>query len=349
MNRLKNSRYTLFIGIDVSKLTLDVAILKCDSFVQHYQIGNNTTAIITLLEELTSKHKMVLSKAVFGMEHTGIYCMPILDVLLKRTANIVLQDAGHLKKSMGTIRGKDDKSDALRIAAYLIKNRDHLVLLNAKRKVLDDLGRLSTLRDRMVSVRHALSVPLKEEKRFNPGAFSETLNSICADSLTALENDLKKLEIHVESIWKNDERLNKLMNLITSVPGVGPITAIRILVSTNEFITINNPRKFACYCGVAPFNYSSGTSIKGRTKTSKIANRKLKSLIHICAVSAKRFVPEISTYYERKTAEGKHKMSVMNAIRFKIIGRIFSCVNRSEPYRENYVPANLKTIKNTIT
>ena len=327
-----------YIGIDVSKLTLDISIYKRSTFLAHYQIGNGTEEIRLFLREIRTTHQLVPKKAVFGLEQTGFYSRPLLDNLSKMNTLIVVEDAAHLKKSIGTIRGKNDKADSQRIATYLFKNRDNLKFWNAKRPILDELAGLCTLRDRLIGIEHRLRTPLKEVQRFISEASTATLRNACSATITALDNDLKKLEKHTEALWKSDEQLNTRMELITSVPGVGPITALRILISTNEFSTINDARKFACYCGVAPFPHSSGSSIRGSTRISPIANRKLKSLIHSCAVSAKRFEPEITAYYERKTAEGKHHMSVMNAIRFKIIARIFACVNQKRPYQSDYVP-----------
>ena len=91
-------------------------------------------------------------------------------------------------------------------------------------------------------------------------------------------------------------------------------------------------RKLACYCGVAPFKHQSGSSIKGKTKVSHIANKKMKSLLNMAALSAKRNDIEIKEYYERKVEEGKNKMSVLNAIRCKIISRAFAVIERETPF-----------------
>lgn len=131
------------------------------------------------------------------------------------------------------------------------------------------------------------------------------------------------------------------LELILSVPSIGEVTALQILITTNEFKGINTPKKFACYAGVAPFHYKSGTSVSKKTRVSPMANKKMKSLLHTCAIIAKRFVPDINTYYLRKTeVEGEPKMLVFNAIRFKLILRVFACVNGDRLYEKEYTSSN---------
>jgi transposase len=86
---------------------------------------------------------------------------------------------------------------------------------------------------------------------------------------------------------------------------------------------------------VAPFKDESGKK-KKREKVSHKANKKMKKLFHLLAMSAIRIKGEMKQYYERKLAEGKNKMSVLNAIRNKIILRIFSCVKNKKCYEKNY-------------
>jgi transposase len=337
MRKSKTWQFNFFIGIDVSKLDLDLAVMKRNSFMQHYKIGNNPVEIMAFIREVKLEHLLTIPNAVFGMEQTGIYCNHLLYCLEKLRANVVLEDAKHIKNSLGTTRGKNDKIDAMRIAGYLVTNRDNLKLWNPKRQIISELARLTSLRERLVSVNKTLSTPLKEERSFLNKEASDTNINLCSNTLSSLKTDMQDLEDYIENVWKADGHINHLMDLILSVPGVGPITALQIVITTNEFKSINDPRKFACYCGVAPFEYTSGTSVRRLTRVSNISNRKLKSLLHTCALSARRYVPEIKAYYEKKTeVEGKHKMSVMNAIRFKIIGRVFACVNNDRPYIKEY-------------
>ena len=130
----------------------------------------------------------------------------------------------------------------------------------------------------------------------------------------------------------NDEHLKKTFDLVTSVKGVGVILGTTMLVYTNCFTSFDDWRKFACYCGIAPFEYQSGTSIKGKTKISPFANKRLKSLLSNAACSSIQHNPEMKLYYERRIQEGKNKMSTQNIIRNKILARVFAVVNRGTQY-----------------
>ncbi|MCF8460716.1 MAG: transposase [Flavobacteriales bacterium] len=101
-----------------------------------------------------------------------------------------------------------------------------------------------------------------------------------------------------------------------------------MLVLTNNFASFENARKFNCYAGLAPFEHSSGSSIKSKTRTSPLRNRKTKALLLNRANSAAVHDTELRSYFKRKTGEGKHRMVVLNAIACKLVYRIFAVVNR---------------------
>ena len=116
--------------------------------------------------------------------------------------------------------------------------------------------------------------------------------------------------------------MKELYDLITSVVGVGTRTAVAMIVYTNEFENFTDARQLACYSGVVPFQKESGSSVRGRTRVSKMCNHTLKSLLHLSALSAVRHDPELKAYYEKKKAEGKNPMSVLNGVRNKLVHRI---------------------------
>ena len=114
------------------------------------------------------------------------------------------------------------------------------------------------------------------------------------------------------------------------------ITAVNLITTTNEFLSITEAKKYACYSGVAPFEHSSGSSVRGKTKVSHMANKKTKTLLHLAALSAIQVKGEIKEYYKRKVEQGKNKMSVLNAVRNKIIQRVFACVKKDRFFEKNY-------------
>ena len=105
-----------------------------------------------------------------------------------------------------------------------------------------------------------------------------------------------------------------------------------LIAYTNGFTRFKNSRKFASYCGIAPFPYQSGISIRGKTKVNHLANKKLKTLLDLCAKSAIQYNAEMKQYYERRIKEGKAKMSTINIVRNKLLSRIFAVVQRGTPY-----------------
>ena len=107
------------------------------------------------------------------------------------------------------------------------------------------------------------------------------------------------------------------------------------IVYTENFSSFNNPRSYAVYVGVVPFDFSSGTSIKGRKKISHIANKELKQELNQAARSALYWNKEIRSYGERKLKEKCYKI-VLNNIKFKLILRMFAVVKKGQMYVENY-------------
>ncbi len=115
---------------------------------------------------------------------------------------------------------------------------------------------------------------------------AKLLTKTIKSSLAAIDKDLKNIEAKIIDIINEDDNLKHLYKLITSVVGIGFVTAINLIVHTNGFTILKDTRKLACYCGVAPFEYSSGSSIRGRTKVHYMANKKLKCNLHMASLTA---------------------------------------------------------------
>ncbi|WP_299897690.1 IS110 family transposase, partial [uncultured Aquimarina sp.] len=112
------------------------------------------------------------------------------------------------------------------------------------------------------------------------------------------------------------------------------ITALYLAIFTNMFTRYQNAKQLACYCGVVPFEHTSGTSIRKRSKVHHMANKTLKKQLHLCALSAIQYDLELKNYYNRKVEEGKSKMLVINNVRNKLVHRVCAVIKRQQPYQK---------------
>ena len=328
-----------FVGIDVSKETLDFTLLKGVERLFHMQVSNSAAGIKSFIKQLKSHYEVSLKECLFCLEHTGIYNSPLLEYFEKNHCKVWLESAIHIKQSSGLMRGKNDKIDSYRIALFAYRNRESVKLWQPKREVIKRLKSLSSIRSRLLDAKVQLEAALKEGKNFTDKAAQKLYERCCKYSLAGLKKDITATEEQISKVIAEDERLKELFTLITSVPGVGLITATEVIVSTNEFKDIKEAKKYACYSGIAPFAFSSGSSIRGKAKVSKMANKRVKKLLHLAAMAAAKFDQELKAYFERKVAEGKNKMAVLNAVRNKLIHRIFACIRNNRKYEKIYAPA----------
>jgi len=328
--------FDFFIGIDVSKNELDFAIQQGKCFLFHREIANEPVAINAFIKELCKLPGFKLNRALFCMEHTGIYNNHLLTCLYKKKAHICLEAASQIRNSLGNIRGKNDKIDAIRIANYAYDKREKLRLWEPKREVVQQLSHLAATRLRLITVKKQLKTPLKEHAAFSLGKVTRQSLQVCSHSLKAIDEDIDRADKAIEQLIKADAELDRLFTLVTSVSGIGKVTALQVIIATNEFKSINNPKQFACYSGIAPFTDDSGKIIK-KARVSHMANKKVKTLLHLSAIVAIQYNPDLKLFYKRKVEqEKKNKMSVINAVRNKLILRVFACVNQNRPYEKNY-------------
>ena len=330
-------KYVAFIGIDVSKDKLDFVVLVDGKRVLHQEVKNTPKQIRKFIAVLLKHLEVGRNECLFCLEHTGIYGEPFLSVAEEDNLGVWLENAREIIAFHGLSRDKNDEVDALRIAEYSWAKQHQIKLWEPSRAVIKELKRLLKFRKRLVDKRSQLQNAAREEKGFCDVEWVKFhQNSI--KSITSKMSDLiKDLEKRICKLIREDELLKKLFDLICSVKGVGLIVGAHTLVVTNEFKLIKDPKKMACHCGVAPFQKQSGKSIKSRNKVSHRANKTMKTLLNLSARSAVGAKGELQDYYRRKVAEGKNKMAVMNAVRNKIIHRMFACVRDNRKYENIYV------------
>jgi transposase len=326
-------KFKLFVGIDQSKKTFDAVMLHQEQpeNLIHAEFENNKKGFIKLFNWIKSYYDVSIDEILFCAEHTGVYNLPMAAYLQELNGNLWLESALQIKLSSGVKRGKTDKADAAFIAQYALSRQSKVRLYQLPSKTLISLKRLLSYRERLVKHQMTYKITSRELKEF---PFGDT-GLVVKESVKLVKFFEKKIQIvenKMQELINHDSELKQQFNLAKSVHGIGNQTALFILVYTDGFTSFDDWRKFACYCGLAPFEYSSGTSYRGRTRISHLANKKLKSLLTMCALNTIKKENEFKIYYDRRTGEGKSAMSTINILRNNLVSRVFAVVKRGEPY-----------------
>lgn len=218
--------FDFFLGIDVSKQSLDFALLNAEGkLLMQVQTENSGKAIEDLLDKLPDVNPQ---KLLICLEHTGIYNYPLLHTFAKATYSVWLESGKQIRYSMGVQRAKTDAVDALNIARYALKNQREARLWKPESKLLTQLKALAALRSRLIAAQNQLSLPLKEAKAFADKDLIKTLEKAMTASLKALDKDLQQVNKQIQELIKNDPHLNDLFNLLTSIAGIGAVTATEV-------------------------------------------------------------------------------------------------------------------------
>lgn len=331
------------IGIDISKSKIDCAVLSSDYQVLiEKEILNTDGEITAFIKRILKTFNIAFSELLICCENTGIYNRPLERVCIKMETCLWVEHALKIKRASTDMRGKNDKKDALRIAEYALRYQDKKMLFQKPSKAVQELKEYLKVRDTLLNQKVAIENQLREAKTHDKESY-KVLKKGYNKALKAIIQSILNAEQKMNDLIHQDNNLRENIDLMTTIPGIGKQNAINFIISTNNFESFNSAKHLACYAGVVPFQNQSGTIIK-RDRVSKMANKNLKKLLHMAAMSAVRFDPELKTYYLRKVAEGKNKMSVLNAVRNKLVHRIIAVISNKRPYEiKNPVSIKLET------
>lgn len=320
---------SIFVGIDISKCTLDLCVMESGKITYH-KIKNNVAAISKLLKSIGK-----LDSDVFVcMENTGYYNFNLYEALKGFHFKIYVVDPKHIKRSIGLVRGKNDKVDAKRIAVFIKRNYQDLECWQPVSESVKALKILLSQRRSKIKQRKSLKQQLSGLKTVAFNKSTKKLIEINDKNVKELDVHIREIETLIREEIKADFKLSKEIERIKTIPGIGDITAWMIAIKTDGFSRLTDPRKLACFAGVVPFEQQSGSSLKTKPRVSKMADMQLKSVLQMAAMRAIRKENELQKYYLRKVEEGKNKMSVLNAVRNKLI-HIAMALIKNKTYYEN--------------
>ena len=329
-----------FIGIDVSKPYFDASLM---AVIDHQKqalatarFDNDNPGMKTFSKWLKTHKVSYDANTLLVIENTGIYHRLLWSFCSSKNLPVHIGNAAHIKWSFGIARGKNDSIDSIRLCQYAFKEWDALKATPVLNPLLMQLKDMMTARTKLVSQLNSIKTYIRELKNVSDMAVQQVLEKAHKEALKGLAASIKNIEAAIKKIITENEALKINYNLLITVPAIGHLTAIYIICCTNNFACKITGKQLACYAGVVPFEHTSGISVKGRNRIHPMGNKYLKKLLHLCALTAIQNYPEFKTYYERKKKEGKHSMSILNAIRNKIILRAVAVVNNQKPYVNNY-------------
>jgi transposase len=318
------------IGVDVSKLTLDLHCYgHCSSPAPVSNNSSGFRAFEKWMKQKVSKNK---DDVLIVMEYTGIYTYNLERFLNEKQWKYVKRPALDILRSCGMRRGKTDFMDAKMISEYGWMRQSTLkptVVLTDQQM---QLQQLMAYRDKLVADKASHQSRLKELKGQMQNKMHEQIERSSIYIMEMLTIEIKEVERTIKETISSDEALSTNYELLISITGIGFATAVHLLITTENFSRFENHRKFACYCGVAPFDHKAGSSIRGKTRVSHLANKKIKSLLTMAALTAIKYDRDLKEKYQQKVQEGKPKMCALNIIRVKLIERIFTIIARQTKY-----------------
>lgn len=323
------------IGVDVSKNTLDVALFrgKVDLNEGHIKVDNNESGYRELKRWLRGKQVKGQSMHVC-MEYTGLYAHDFRTWLEKEDIVYYMVDPKRMHNFApplsikGIRQTKTDKADAFRIAIYCSLFHDSMEPSRLPSPAYFKLKRLLAERKQ-----YQKQAALYKQQLHDISVY-DTVSSRMRkqEALKSLRSCVRQTETEIKSVIESDLGIKRNYDLLLSVTGIGPIVATSTIVLTENFTVFTNPRKYASYIAIAPFPHESGTSVRGAARVSKQGFRQAKADLSSCVLPAIKYDAEIREYFRRKKAEGKHTGVVFNAIKFKLVLRMFAVVKRGKPY-----------------
>ena len=327
-------KWNFILGVDVSKLTLDV---HCAELNKHIQIANGTAGF-KALKKWVKECGIDLAKSILVMEYTGGYEYKLIQFCESLSISYTRIPGLAIKNSLGITRGKNDKVDAKRIANYADEKIKTISADKPLNKRILQLKELLSFRKRLVRINAGLKTSLKERIHMYEVTEKDIIRKITEDSIKKNKEYIKKLDLTMMELIAEDAGMLNNYTIITSIKGIGPVNALMTIVYTENFTSFTNPRTYAVYTGVIPFDHSSGTSVKRRKRVSHLANKELKQELNQAAKTAIIWDKELAEYAVRKLQSKPYGL-VLNNVKFKLILRMFSLVKRGELFVENYKKA----------
>lgn len=318
----------LCCGIDVSFTKLDVVYQNNLGELHHIEVGNNNQGFAKIMEHTGTHYHFV-------MEATGVYYIRLAFYLHQQSCSLSVVNAIAVKRyiQMHLERNKTDKKDARWICRYAIEQRppywqmpdsayfESKQLYNTIREYTEQIKRINN----QLHSQKLLPVPSKD-----------TIKSL-EKLIVFMKKEIKQLEEKLQLLllqWQPEQ-----LKSVSSVKGIGKRAAAMLIVFTQGFKHTQNHRQLISFAGLAPTQYSSGSSIHGKPRIYKRGGKNLRDVLYMCSMNAMKTNTACKALYERLRANGKTGKQALVAVMNKLLKQVFAVVKNNSLYQPNYCSA----------
>jgi transposase len=276
---------------------------------------------------------VITKDALVVMEATGYYHYLFAQFLHKKKVQVSVVNPLSVKRfiQMKLAKVKTDKSDAKAICEYGQMNE--VPLYTALTEVQAECLQLFRLLDNYLKKRTQTKNKKHGEEVL--GIPSKYVYGSLKRDLKHLDKEIKGIESCLLELVKQDQQHQ--LTLLKSIPGMGIKTALFLIVVTDGFSKFETASQLCSYVGITPTIRESGSSVRGRSKISKVGNKKLRNLLFLCAFSACKHNKACREIYERIVNKGKSKKLALIAVANKLLKQAFAIAKSGRPYDENFV------------
>lgn len=309
-------------GVDISKKVFDVY----SEAHQYQQYDNSPSGFKKFLKHLPPG-------ALVVMEATGYYHYLLAQYLHSKEIAVAVVNPLSVKRfiQMKLAKVKTDRSDAKAICEYASNNE--VPLYNALSQVQAECLQLFRLLDIYIKQRTAVKNKIQGEKAL--GSPSKFVLSSLKRTLNQQTKEIQAIESKLLELVKEEHQ--QQLTLLKSIPGLGNKTALFLIIITEGFEKFENAQQLCSYVGITPMIRQSGSSVRGRSRISKVGNKKLRCLVFLCAFSARKHNKACKALFDRLVEKGKSKKLALIAVANKLLKQAFAIVKSGLKYDEKHI------------
>lgn len=310
------------LGIDISKLKFDVALLLPNNKVKTKHFNNNEAGFASLVEWVNDYVEQ--GERVVCMEATGSYGEALATYLYDKGYKVSVVNPAQIKGfgQAQLTRTKTDKADAKLIArfAQALSPAPWQPTPLPIRQLQAFIRRLEALQ----------AMHQQESNRLEtaPGCIQASIETIQAK----LAQEIKVLKRQIKDHIDQNPDLHDKKGLLDTIPGIADATIAQILAFIGQVHHFNSAKQFAAFMGLNPKQHTSGSSVQKYTRLSKVGNAKLRKAFYMPAIVAKQHNPLIKIFCERLKAAGKSTMCIIGAAMRKLVHIVYGVLKSGKPF-----------------